>query len=336
VISQHEQRYELHGVSLRLRCDGDALSETAAGLLRSFTPAATATRHSYAWKARVRSAADPSELPRARSPAAKLAFEQPRIGFDGSSWGYAVWREGGRTIIEVSDRALVVVEPTQRRADAWAVRPGTWAAEEREGLLFLLSSEILRASGLYPLHASAAERNGRAVLILGLSGAGKSTCLLSLMQAGWRCLSDDHPLVCETDEGPRILPWPARLELTAETPPRFNGLANLSTRVGERKLWLYPEELGAGPARAPARPTLLLFPKVVDWPSSSVEPVSARFALEELLRLGMAVVHRDAAARQFALFARLAREVARARLFFGSDVERLPVLVDGLIEAATA
>jgi hypothetical protein len=336
VIAHQEQHCELHGVSLHLRCEGEAMSETAATLLRSFRRPPAATRNSHAWTATVRSAADPGELPRARSSAAKLAFEQPRIGFDGSSWGYAVWREQGRTIIEVSDRGLVVVEPTRRRADAWAVRPGTWAAEEREGLVFLLASEILRASGLYPLHASAAERDGRAVLILGSSGAGKSTCLLSLMQAGWRCLSDDHPLVCGTDDGPRVLPWPARLEMTAETPARFGGLGDLSTRVGERKLWLYPEELGAGPARAPARPALLLFPKVVDWPSSSVEPVSARFALEELLRLGMTVVHRDAAARQFALLACLARETARARLFFGSDVERLPARVDALIEAAVA
>jgi hypothetical protein len=250
------------------------------------------------------------------------------------SWGYSVWREEGRTIIEVSDHGVLIVEPNRRRADAWAVSPGSWAAEEREGLVFLLSSEILRASGLYPLHAAACERDGRAVLILGASGAGKSTCLLSMMRAGWRCLSDDHPLVCQTDSGPRVLPWPARLEMTAETPARFSGLGDVCTRVGERKLWLYPEEFGAGPARAPARPALLLFPKIVDWPSSSVEPVSARFALEELLRLGMSVVHRDAAAREFELLARLARETARVRLFFGADVERVPALIDGLLAVA--
>jgi hypothetical protein len=330
-----DRRYNLHGVSVQVKCDGGVLGESVEGLLRAFANVApSANGDSRGWRVSARSVADAGELPRARSAAAGLAFEQPRIGLDGSSWGYAVWRDRGRTVIEVSERGLVVVEPERRCAEVWAVAPERWAAEEREGLVFLLASEVLRASRLYPLHAAAVERDERAVLILGSSGAGKSTSLLSLMRAGWRCLSDDHPLICDTADGPRVLPWPARLELTAETPRLFGGLGEVRARTGERKLWLYPEELGAGVAGAAAAPALLLFPKVVDWPASSVEAVSSRFALEELLRLGMVVVDREVAAHQFSLLARLARETVRARVFFGSDVERLPALVDGLLDTA--
>ncbi len=332
-----ERRYNLHGVSVQVNSDGGVLSRSVEGLLRTFADAApSANGDSRAWRVSALSVADAGELPRARSAAAGLAFEQPRVGLDGSSWAYAVWRDRGRTIIEVSDRGVVVVEPERRCAEVWAVAPERWAAEEREGLVFLLASEVLRASRLYPLHAAAVERDGRAVLILGSSGAGKSTSLLSLMRAGWRCLSDDHPLICNTVEGPRVLPWPARLELTAETGRLFGGLGGVRARTGERKFWLYPEEWGAGVAGAAAAPALLLFPKVVDWPASSVEAVSSRFALEELLRLGMVVVDREVVAHQFSLLARLARESARARLFFGSDVERLPALVDGLLDTAAA
>jgi hypothetical protein len=333
-----ERRYRLPGVSVQVNCDSEVLSESVEGLLRSFAKPAPSGNgdDSHAWRASARSVADASELPRRRSSAAALAFEQPRVGLDGSSWGYAVWRDQGRTIIEVLDRGLVVIEPKRRCAEVWAVAPERWAAEEREGLVFLLASEVLRATRVYPLHAAAVERDGRAVLILGSSGAGKSTSLLSLMQAGWRCLSDDHPLICDTTDGPRVLSWPARLELTAETARLVGGLSEVRVRTGERKLWLYPEELGAGVAGASAAPVLLLFPKVVDWPVSSVEAVSSRFALEELLRLGMVVVDRETAAHQFSLLARLARESARARLFFGSDVERLPALVDRLLDTAAA
>ena len=160
LTAENEWPYDLHGVSLWLRCEDESLSETAAGLLRNFTPTRAAKCHSHAWQASVRSAAEPSQLPRARSSAAQLAFTQPRVGFDGTTWDYAVWREDGRTIIEVSERGLVVVEPTSRRAEAWAVRPRTWAAEEREGLVFLLASEILRASGFYPLHAEIGRAHG--------------------------------------------------------------------------------------------------------------------------------------------------------------------------------
>jgi serine kinase of HPr protein (carbohydrate metabolism regulator) len=117
---------------------------------------------------------------------------------------------------------------------------------------------------VYALHTAALERDGRAVLVLGSSGAGKSTCLLSMIGAGWRCLSDDHPLLSQTPAGLRVLPWPARAEMTLETPERFGGPAEVDVRAGERKLWCYPDELGAGPAREPAAPALLLFPKVVD------------------------------------------------------------------------
>jgi hypothetical protein len=337
VSGLRERRYDLHGVAVQVECDGGVLSESVERLLRAFANVApSGNGDSSAWRVFARSVADAGELPGARSAAAVLAFEQPRVGLDGSSWGYAVWRDRGRTIIEVSDRGLVVVEPERGCAEVWAVAPERWGAEEREGLVFLLASEVLRASGLYPLHAAAVEREGRAVLILGSSGAGKSTSLLSLMRAGWRCLSDDHPLICDTAEGPRVLPWPARLELTAETARLFGGLGDVRARRGERKLWLYPEEYGAGVASAAAAPTLLLFPKVVDWPVSSVEAVSSGFALEELLRLGMVVVDRKVAARQFSLLARLARGTARARVFFGSDVERLPALVDGLLDTAAA
>jgi hypothetical protein len=330
-----DRRYNLHGVSLQLETDSGSLRESTHGLLRAFADTGPLMQaDSRGWTASARSVNQPAELPRARSVAARRVFEVPRFGLDGTCWGYTVWRDGSRTIVEVSDRGLVVVEAERRTAEVWAVAPERWAAEEREGLVFLLTSEVLRASGLYPLHAAAVEREGRAILILGSSGAGKSTSMLSLMRAGWRCLSDDHPLICQTAEGSRVLPWPARLELTADTERLYGGLAEVQTREGERKLWLYPEELGAGVAHEPATPALLLFPKVVDWPASSTEPVSSRFALEELLRLGMVVVDRGVAARQFSLLASIARESARARVFFGSDVERLPALVDGLLDAS--
>ena len=45
------------------------------------------------------------------------------------------------------------------------------------------------------LHASAVERDGRALLMTGLSGAGKSTLAALLMAKGWRLMGDEFALV---------------------------------------------------------------------------------------------------------------------------------------------
>ena len=45
------------------------------------------------------------------------------------------------------------------------------------------------------LHASAVERDGRALLMTGHSGAGKSTLAALLGERGWRCMGDEFALL---------------------------------------------------------------------------------------------------------------------------------------------
>ncbi|WP_022800265.1 hypothetical protein [Deinococcus ficus] len=56
----------------------------------------------------------------------------------------------------------------------------------------LLFSELHRARGWLPLHATTAARNGRAVSISGPSGAGKSTAALRLAGLGYTILAEDQ------------------------------------------------------------------------------------------------------------------------------------------------
>ncbi|QDY77424.1 hypothetical protein [Streptomyces qinzhouensis] len=67
----------------------------------------------------------------------------------------------------------------------------------------------LQRDGWQILHAAAAVRNGEAVLILGPSGAGKTTCALLLAGAGWRLLAHDRVFVRVEEGRVRLLPWPA-------------------------------------------------------------------------------------------------------------------------------
>jgi hypothetical protein len=90
-----------------------------------------------------------------------------------------------------------------------------WQGEGNPGDLrtFLLGSAVgalLIQRGMLVLHGNALEKDGRAIVCLGHSGAGKSTTAYALMQQGWRLLADD--LVAITPEG-LVLPGIPRIKL---------------------------------------------------------------------------------------------------------------------------
>src|SRR5581483_9630150 len=144
-------------------------------------------------------------------------------------------------------------------------------------------------NGLYTIHATALAKNGRGVLIPGDSGRGKTTSCLALLRAGYHCLSDDHPLLRMSGDHLEILSFPVKIDVTETTVRFFPELAAANGRLkaGVRKqhfdvVSIYPHSRADS-----AAPALLLFPRVVDWPRSSLEPLPKSRALEEVLRQGM-------------------------------------------------
>lgn len=99
---------------------------------------------------------------------------------------------------------------------------GTWVsgrAEEGKGVIggdlpslagafrslapFVLA-DLLANRGRFLLHAGAVEREGRGVLVLGDSGAGKSSFVFAAQQAGWSVLSDDLVIMRAGQAGPMM------------------------------------------------------------------------------------------------------------------------------------
>lgn len=64
-------------------------------------------------------------------------------------------------------------------------------------------------------HSAVAERNGRAILIPGASGQGKTTLSASLMLRGWRLFSDEFGLF-DMDLG-KLVPYPRPLSIKNES-----------------------------------------------------------------------------------------------------------------------
>lgn len=116
------------------------------------------------------------------------------------------------------------------------------------------------------LHASAVERDGRALLMTGLSGAGKSTLAALLAARGWRLMGDEFALV-DPATGlvhafPRLVSLKnAAIEVVRQALPdaRFGPLL-AGTPKGDIR-HLVPDTRALARMDEPATPALILFPR---------------------------------------------------------------------------
>ena len=116
------------------------------------------------------------------------------------------------------------------------------------------------------LHASAVERDGRALLMTGLSGAGKSTLSALLGERGWRFMGDEFALL--DPESGLVHPFPRMVSLKNEAIGQFGGVVDparlgpvmTGTPKGTIRHLRPPDDAIARMAE-PAVPALLLFPR---------------------------------------------------------------------------
>ncbi|WP_213982358.1 HprK-related kinase A [Sphingomonas sp. dw_22] len=116
------------------------------------------------------------------------------------------------------------------------------------------------------LHASAVERNGRAVLMTGISGAGKSTLAALLMARGWRLMGDEFVLI-DPATGlahafPRLISLKNEAIPVAERAAPQGRFGPLLTGTPKGTLrHLVPDARAIAAMAEPAEPALLLFPR---------------------------------------------------------------------------
>jgi HprK-related kinase A len=116
------------------------------------------------------------------------------------------------------------------------------------------------------LHASAVERDGKALLMTGHSGAGKSTLSALLGERGWRFMGDEFALI-DLDSG-ALHAFPRLVSLKNEAIAVMEGAVE-SDRLGPLMRdtpkgdirHLRPPKEAVARMREPAKPALLLFPR---------------------------------------------------------------------------
>ena len=128
------------------------------------------------------------------------------------------------------------------------------------------------------LHASAVEREGRALLMTGHSGAGKSTLAALLGERGWRFLGDEFALLDLADGA--LHPFPRAISLKNEAVYLFDveearfGPVLANTPKG-RIRHLRPRADAIARMAEPARPAVVLFPRYGRDLPAEIRPVGA-------------------------------------------------------------
>jgi HprK-related kinase A len=181
------------------------------------------------------------------------------------------------------------------------------------------------------LHASAAERDGRALLMTGHSGAGKSTLAALLGERGWRFLGDEFALV-DLDSG-ALHPFPRAISLKNEALGLFGDVAPerlgpvLAGTAKGRIRHLRPRLEAVARMDETARPALILFPRFGRDLAPEIRPVGAA---EVFVRLTQASTNYVALGeRGFDSLTALVRDLP-ARAIDYADTETAMALVDQL------
>ena len=115
------------------------------------------------------------------------------------------------------------------------------------------------------LHAATVEKDGKALILTGESGSGKSTMSAVLMSQGWRLLGDEFALL--DPESGRVHPFPRPISLKNSGVEALGGLVKdvrfgpllKDTPKGDLR-HLTPDAASIAAMDVPARPALLLFP----------------------------------------------------------------------------
>ncbi|HXV75663.1 MAG TPA: HprK-related kinase A [Candidatus Polarisedimenticolaceae bacterium] len=129
------------------------------------------------------------------------------------------------------------------------------------------------------LHSAVVARNGRAAILVGRAGSGKSTLCAGLVERGWRLLSDEVALVDPSDGRLRAVPRPISLKgRSIEVIRRFAPGATIGpswagTAKGTVAHVVPPRDSVARSAET-AEPAWVIFPIYADGEDASMAPLA--------------------------------------------------------------
>jgi hypothetical protein len=243
-------------------------------------------------------------------------------------------------LLEVNGSTILVGPSARNRTIVWLAEAtaGIHPLALNNVILYAVQASLRRA-GMYQFHAGgviATDRPG-GILLVGDSGSGKSTLTATLVNRGWRFVSDDNLLLRDTPSG--IVAWALRRYFTFdESTLRACGLLQFETAIGDRvpgdteKIRFYSRR--AFPERfvESVVPDVILFPEVSHASKSRIEPFNPGNALARLIRqCPWATCDAAAAPAHLKALTKLVKQTRSYSFFAGHDIFEDPDSIPNLI-----
>ncbi|MDR4496056.1 MAG: hypothetical protein R3B74_16900 [Nitrospirales bacterium] len=327
--------YSVHGERVVVSGTGSAVVAPISHFMRYFE--SSPVDKSSGLHIRFFSVTSPQSIPISIPPLADRIATHTTKTFGGDlieAWQCDVYARAGILTVDLHRKGRLQINYPEGTGQGYLMNPESVHSDILTSYFHFVLSELLKGQGLYTIHATALEKSGRGVLIPGYSGRGKTTACISLLRSGYRCLSDDHPLLKIENGMMEVLAFPEKVDVTENSLKFFPELRENSRGKiyqGLLKRYFHIEDFFSEGTGKSCDPALLIFPQVVNRATSYVERVSKREALEEILPHGLLVYEKTIARKEFQALSHLIRKVDSYRLYFGRDVLELHRVIDPLL-----
>jgi hypothetical protein len=247
--------------------------------------------------------------------------------------------EGQFFVLAYSDGTRFVVNEAANRI--WGAAGESQTIEDLSTyFLGPVMGYVLRRRGVTALHASALCVDGKAIVLTGAAGAGKSTTAAALALRGLPVLCEDIAALKETDGGfavelgyPRVCLWPESVKM-------LMGHVDALPRIAPDWEKCYLQLDGAkGRLEAQKQPlgaVYILAPRETEN-APRLEEVGSRELLLELVQNTYMnwLLDRRQRAQEFELLSRLISRIPARRIVPNSDPSRIGALTELIVADAT-
>jgi hypothetical protein len=249
-----------------------------------------------------------------------------------------VWRTESSFWVK-SEVGVLYLDPEEGRARGY-VDP-TWldaGKPLRARLLSFLIVGVLvlvRYRHFYPLHAAALTNGSQSVLFVAESDCGKSTMAYGLLREGWQYLSDDTVLLTPTASGVEAVGFRRNFGLDAISHTIFPELATVAyPQLNDPEKWCIPiDQIYPGQYAERSQPNILLFPQIVDRPTSELVRVGVLEALGHLMQQSALLMWgADLITSHLAVLQRLVHQTRSYKLLAGRDLLENPSHLTRLLD----
>jgi hypothetical protein len=239
------------------------------------------------------------------------------------------------TAIQTDVNAVNIFDRHHRRGFYWIDSPASLRAYERAAPLKVLLHWWLRDLGLPMIHAGAVGTEAGAVLLVGKSGAGKSTTTLACLEAGLQYLADDRCLLA-LNPTPQVhcIYNSAKLHLAQmQRFPRLMTAVNNWHETTYDKALVHAHEFAPQQLARQLPIRALLLARVAGTPRTTLSPVARPHLLRDFVTSSL-VYQPGAAHAEVHCMTAAVRQLPCYQINLGSDLAGIAPLITQILERA--